>query len=609
MNKTITAISFISFAGALCAQTLITDNYIGQSYEYDSFKGAILNDTVSGNDYEFSGNEISGNTLTSSSQIIGGYIKTKGKVFLNDVTWSGNISKLSNDEGTTTMYMLSVDASEIEINGGQYTGNKTYINTRANGTVYGMLLNVMYGRTAKVDAATFSDNYSYSNYRVQGGALNVNGSGSSLYVSNSSLINNTVEAGNKARGAAVENYAATLDMRDSVISGNVSKSANNAYGAFYASNAGAVSNATDVMFANNSALTNGYGAAIYVEAGAVANVNVTKDALYSGNFAEANGVKEDSRGGFLYMKEGGTVNFNISENAALTIGKGIAGYDSIANQDASDSISKTGMGALTVNSSMQYFSGKLSVDGGTMNVKNGLGANSITIASGATLGLQINGDNVLSNEALALSNGGEITLAAKAGLSAGEYAVSAAGITDYGATKTYGGTLAGNIFKVGEARKMSIDVAGESIEVADNGRVELSGDNASITMAFNADLATVNSVKTTTESLQEAIGTNFAAMGAYGFDVAMDSEDTVVLSFLIRDSSLKAADFTVYHKSEGGVWTAADDIENLVYDGEYLSFVVSHFSEYGYAAVPEPSVCAAIFGALALAFAVFRRRK
>ena len=363
------------------------------------------------------------------------------------------------------------------------------------------------------------------------------------------------------------------------------------------------------MFANNSALTNGYGAAIYVEAGAVANVNVTKDALYSGNFAEANGVKEDSRGGFLYMKEGGTVNFNISENAALTIGKGIAGYDSIANQDASDSISKTGMGALTVNSSMQYFSGKLSVDGGTMNVKNGLGANSITIASGATLGLQINGDNVLSNEALALSNGGEITLAAKAGLSAGEYAVSAAGITDYGATKTYGGTLAGNIFKVGEARKMSIDVAGESIEVADNGRVELSGDNASITMAFNADLATVNSVKTTTESLQEAIGTNFAAMGAYGFDVAMDSEDTVVLSFLIRDSSFKAADFTVYHKSEGGVWTAADDIENLVYDGEYLSFVVSHFSEYGYAAVPEPSVCAAIFGALALAFAAFRRRK
>lgn len=118
MNKTIIAISFISFAGALCAQTLITDNYIGQSYEYDSFKGAILNDTVSGNDYEFSGNEISGNTLTSSSQIIGGYIKTKGKVFLNDVTWSGNISKLSNDEGTTTMYMLSVDASEIEINGG-----------------------------------------------------------------------------------------------------------------------------------------------------------------------------------------------------------------------------------------------------------------------------------------------------------------------------------------------------------------------------------------------------------------------------------------------------------------------------------------------------------
>lgn len=396
MNKTTIAMALMSFACALPAQTVITDNYSGQDYEYEQFKGTILNDTVSGNDYIFSGNEISGNTLNADAQIIGGLIKAKGKVSLNDVTLSDNIFKLTNTSGTTTMYMLSVDAAEYEINGGKYSGNEAYINTPANGTVYGLFLNVMYGRTGKVGGAEFSGNYSQSSYRVQGGALNVNGAGSSLYVSNSSFINNTVEAGNKARGAAVENYAATLDMRDSIISGNVSKSPNAAYGAFYASNAGAVSNATDVVFTNNSALQNGYGAAMYIEAGAVANVNVTKDTLYSGNFAEVNGVKDDSRGGFLYMKEGGTVNFNISEGATLTIGEGVSGYDSIANQDASDTISKTGAGTLTVNSSMQYFTGTLNVNGGTMN----LGKGAVSSSSAA-------GDINVSDGAIFDSNYGE----------------------------------------------------------------------------------------------------------------------------------------------------------------------------------------------------------
>ena len=112
MNKTTVAMALMSFACALSAQTEITDSYSGQNYEYEQFKGAILNDTVSGNDYIFSGNEISGNTLTADAQIIGGLIKTNGKVSLNDVTMSDNIFKLSNTSGTTTMYMLTVDARE-----------------------------------------------------------------------------------------------------------------------------------------------------------------------------------------------------------------------------------------------------------------------------------------------------------------------------------------------------------------------------------------------------------------------------------------------------------------------------------------------------------------
>ena len=37
---------------------------------------------------------------------------------------SDNIFKLSNTSGTTTMYMLTVDAREYEINGGKYSGNE-----------------------------------------------------------------------------------------------------------------------------------------------------------------------------------------------------------------------------------------------------------------------------------------------------------------------------------------------------------------------------------------------------------------------------------------------------------------------------------------------------
>ena len=98
-------------------------------------------------------------------------------------------------------------------------------------------------------------------------------------------------------------------------------------------------------------------------------------------------------------------------------------------------------------------------------------------------------------------------------------------------------------------------------------------------------------------------------MGAYSFDVSMESTDTVVLSFYVGDSSLSAENFSIFHKTDGSKWSVAEDVSNVQYDGEYLSFIVSHFSEYGFVAVPEPSIYAMILGALALGFAIYRRRK
>jgi hypothetical protein len=173
----------------------------------------------------------------------------------------------------------------------------------------------------------------------------------------------------------------------------------------------------------------------------------------------------------------------------------------------------------------------------------------------------------------------------------------------------YGGTISGNSFTVASAKQVDVSSATQ-VEVENNGIVEVVADGqTSVVMAFNSEKATVNEVKETTDSFSNEISGDFKAMGAYSFDVSMESTDTVVLSFYVGDSSLSAENFSIFHKTDGSKWSIAEDVSNVQYDGEYLSFIVSHFSEYGFVAVPEPSTYAMILGALALGFAIYRRKK
>ncbi len=133
----------------------------------------------------------------------------------------------------------------------------------------------------------------------------------------------------------------------------------------------------------------------------------------------------------------------------------------------------------------------------------------------------------------------------------------------------------------------------------------------------NETIVTVNKVETTvaTESFKKSFeeDTTFDIIQAFDFDVKdMGTGDSVVLSFYIGDSALKASDFTIYHKSSDKEdWNEAKDITDIAYDGTTLSFIVKHFSAYGFTAttVPEPAEWAAILGSLALGFAIYRRRK
>ena len=251
------------------------------------------------------------------------------------------------------------------------------------------------------------------------------------------------------------------------------------------------------------------------------------------------------------------------------------------------------------------------VNAASVSFEGSLDATSISVASGSTMNLIVSGQNFLTSDALTLTNEGTIALISERGLAAGEYKLSASEISDMGNVKAYGGTFANNTFSAAAVQTIVLDEVAEALNVNPNGRVSVVDSNSGekIQMSFNSESASINSVETITDSLIEVIGEDYKAMAAYAFDVAMNSGDSLVLSFLIGDSSLTLADFSIYHRGEGGEWTEADDISGLNYDGEYLSFITSHFSDYGYAAVPEPATLAAIFAFVALLFAAYRKRR
>ena len=490
----------------------------------------------------------------------------------------------------------------------------------------------------EIESSSFKGNTGNGGANTTGAAVATYGG--NLMISGTTFDGNVANSDAMARGGALygDNYAQTengtiITVSDSVFVNNKAVSQNDAWGgaaqiSFAKTNNGSLT-FKDTVFTNNtveatSASGNAFGGAVGSRrADVIFEVSEGKNIVNTGNLAIVNGVANDANGGFLYMhndssfEDGGsrsTAYFNIASNASMTIGDGTAGHDSIASSDSNAIISKTGAGLLTVNSSMEYFTGALNVEAGTMDVNNKLGASSLTISSGATLGLKIGGENVLSNSALTsanYSNQGTLVISAKAGVSAGDYNISAGGITDYGNVKAYGGVVSNGVFKASETKISNIDAQTDPINVLSNGRLALmdaSSQDAKIEMAFNSLSATVNGVGDATDSLKQAIGSDFSAIAAYSFDGTMASGDTVVLSFLVGDSTLNVSDFTVYKKSSGGTWEQAGDISGIEYDGEYLSFIASQFAEYGYAAVPEPAVFAALLGFAAAAFTAVRRR-
>ncbi len=593
------------------------------------WSGVGSNSTVNINSVSFSDNSVTATKTSENSNTGIQYGMVNGvTVNVKDAMFMGNkVSSVSEVEGVgTSLYGGLIGAKNLSITGSLFASNEaSQISSGATGlNIYGGILWSSSGRTLTINSSEFIGNKAVADCGITGGVLFENG-GTTEISDTIFFGNSAVAQGYKSRGGALANYNGVMTLNNVTFDLNYAESASATEfaqgGALYARNYadGKSTVLNDVDFSCNS-VKNGMGGAIFVE-GSNISINATQNAVMAGNYAmDKDGVSSDANGGFLYLENydgarPASATFNIDQNVTYIIGSGVAGYDSIASGDSSAVITKEGAGSLTVNGSTDYFTGALNVNGGVMNANNGLGASAISIASGALLEVRINGQNSLSNSALTsatYSNSGTLALSAKAGLEAGDYTVSAGNIADFGNVAVFGGTLNGNVFTAADMNTISLDTVAEPVVVSNNGRVSvLTADSeAKIEIAFNSQEAVVNKVETVTEDLFEVVSPDDVKIAeAYSFDINMNEEDTVLLNFLVGDSSLTLEDFVVFHRDESGKWEEAKDIYSLAYDGEYLSFIVSHFSDYGYAAIPEPATYALLFGIAALAIAARRRRK
>lgn len=300
----------------------------------------------------------------------------------------------------------------------------------------------------------------------------------------------------------------TINISNTTFNANSAESAELWSGGGVAYLKNATATFTDTLFTNNYVKTiqdwDG-GGAIYSYGTSNLTFKHTQDATYVGNYVENDGIKSDVMGGFVRLDDSSVANFNISENATLTIGDGTAGYDSIAGS-ANSTINKLGTGALIINGSMEYFTGVLDVQEGSMTVNSVLGASDIIVAGGAVLALGENADIILH---------------------------------------------------------------GCSITVEEGGSLEL-GANTSITVNLEQDFAGSTNLFTIAD------GANLTQNGETVTLAELEENMTVTYNGEVLDNSQ---------------WTFDSITGKLT------------------ASVPEPSTYAAIFGALALAFAAYRRRK
>ena len=370
---------------------------------------------VSGNDGVITNN----GTISASDQTAILIHKEANKTTNNNAIIVGANSVTSGDilvaEGVTGTKITFTE-------GAQFDGRLVVVDQDISSTVVNGTLNISNQVSTEKDIAEGA-----------GAAVYFGDPTGQVTLTNSNFINNTNKvSGTWTLGGAVHAYGTWTQsggsfVGNSVVSDGV-KSGSDAAGGGAFMVKGSTVTFTDVDFDNNSAIASNtasgyaYGGAIMVDfstgystgvvrdAELVINV-VNQDLVYSGNTVSSSGTVDDydtygyhlnsaAAGGFLFLDRGSDAEFNIASGRTLTIGETVTNddTDSIAssipktnsdvNKGKHASITKSGVGTLVVNGSLDKYYGTLSVTAGSMVVNSSWTLkNEVSVAEGATLTL------------------------------------------------------------------------------------------------------------------------------------------------------------------------------------------------------------------------------
>jgi len=542
-----------SFTNNSASTTNTTTGTYGSVLRTGKVSGTIQNSIFKGN-YGYSNNQVQGTYSVGVAE----------KTLLNNVIFDSNTIESTNSQGGA---IASFGSKEISINNSSFISNTASSQSQYayGGAVY--LRGAAWGGyadgVANISNTTFDKNTASSYSATQGGAIYIR---------------------SDITGADAQNGKISITITDSVFTNNASvvEDKNSQY--VYVSGGGAVYSYDSIV-----------------------NFVATEDITNVGNYASIAGVKKDDRGGFLYLKSNAltaTANFNISENATMTIGNGTVGYDSIASENGTATINKTGAGSLVVNSSMEYFTGTLNVNAGTMDANNGLGAKAVNIASGATLNVGLTSTSLTS--ATVVNDG---ILGLKRGTLADGDTLTISSYSGEGTVNAFGGSFANGVFTAGKSAEFTNNVITVGSAENDVQTVSFVGaDNNKLVLDFNVsgkETMTVNNITEVSEA--ENIVGDFIT--GFSVDATYNGDLSVVLSAYVGDIS-NPANLVAWHKADGSsIWTKLDG--EVEYDAStgFASIFVEGFSSYAFSQVPEPSTYALIFGALALSLAMYRRRR
>ncbi len=390
-------------------------------------------------------------------------------------------------------------------------------------------------------------------------------------------------------------------------------SVSNVYGGMYVNEANGYGGACGVVKGDTNVVVSGgdvsnvFGGGMVERATGAENLSLSSTVEGNSNVVISSFVSGDVYGGGNGADSVVKGNSNITLTGNASIGGTL--YGGGANGGVVEGTKSLNIGA---SESAYNGSGSLNVSGfNKINVANGkvefasytqaADGTLITISKSGSLAASVNAASQFSETSI--ENSGELVL--KRGSLADNTSASLKSYTGNGSVKAFGGTFANGTFTAGKSESF----VSSAITVG-TGANDVQSVKFSDKLSLDFDVAGLSDAALTVNSIKASSdlgGIQGDVLAAFDIDLSDNGNEYSVVFSAYIGAIEDASKLVAWHKGADGIWTKLDTA--IDYADEIASITVDGFSSYAFSQVPEPATYAAIFGALALAFAAYRKRK